>query len=73
MDEGRKDEERIVQDDPIVLEGDDDVLREPAPPLDPYTPEPGPRPGERRAFMLLSATVVVFVVVVALVFWAALR
>jgi hypothetical protein len=72
-DEERKDEERIVQEDPIVLEGDDDVLREPPPPLDPYTPEPGPGPGERRPFMILAATAIVFAIVVALVLLAAVR
>ena len=28
----------IVDTDPEVLEGEDDIPREPAPPLDPYTP-----------------------------------
>jgi hypothetical protein len=45
--------EHLVDTDPEVLEGEDDIPREPAPPLDPYTPEPGPRPGEQRAFNLL--------------------
>jgi hypothetical protein len=66
-------DERRVQDDPVVLEGDDEVPREPAPPLDPYTPEPGPGPGERRPFLLLSATVIVLFVVFSLVLWAAVR
>jgi hypothetical protein len=66
-------EERRVQDDPVVLEGEDEVPREPAPPLDPYTPEPGPGPGERRPFLLLSATVIVLFVVFSLVLWAAVR
>ena len=46
-------EERPIQDEPVVLEGEDEVPRQPAPPLDPYTPEPGPAPGEERAFNLL--------------------
>jgi hypothetical protein len=45
--------ERIVDTDPEILEGDDEIPREPATPLDPYTPEPGPRPGEQRAFRVL--------------------
>jgi hypothetical protein len=49
------------------------VPRQPAPPLDPYTPEPGPGPGERRPFLVLSATVIVLLVVFALVVWAAVR
>ena len=39
-----------MQHDPQVLEGEDELPRQPAPPLDPFTPEPGPGPGERRAF-----------------------
>jgi hypothetical protein len=66
-------EERRVQDDPVVLEGEDELPRQPAPPVDPYTPEPGPGPGERRPFLILSATLIVLVVVLALVLWAAVR
>jgi hypothetical protein len=36
--------------------------RQRSPPLDPYTPEPGPSPGEWRAFKFLPlAWIVVFV------------
>jgi hypothetical protein len=66
-------EERRVQDDPVVLEGEDELPRQPAPPVDPYTPEPGPGPGERRPFLILSATVIVLAVVLALVLFAAVR
>jgi hypothetical protein len=45
--------EHLVDTNPEVLEGEDEIPRQPAPPLDPYTPEPGPRPGEQRAFNLL--------------------
>jgi hypothetical protein len=45
--------ERLVDTDPEVLAGEDEIPREPAPPLDPYTPEPGPRPGEQRAFSIM--------------------
>jgi hypothetical protein len=47
------DRERLVDTDPEVLQGEDEIPREPAPPLDPYTPEPGPGPGEQRAFNLM--------------------
>jgi hypothetical protein len=45
--------EHLVDTNPEVLEGEDDIPREPPPPLDPYTPEPGPGPGEQRAFSLM--------------------
>ena len=66
-------EERPIQDEPLVLEGEDDIPRQPSPPLDPYTPEPGPRPGERRAFRLLALVALAALVVLALVLWAAVR
>jgi hypothetical protein len=69
---GREDE-RLVQPEPEVLEGDDDLPRQPAPPIDPYTPEPGVGPGERRAFRVLMWAWVPVLVVLALVLWAALR
>ena len=56
-----------------IMEGEDDVPRQPAPPLDPYTPEPGPRPGERRAFRVMWLAVLTFLVVVAIVVYAAAR
>ena len=55
------------------MAGEDDLPRQPAPPLDPYTPEPGPRPGEQRAFRAMWLAVAVVVVVVAIVVFAALR
>ncbi len=57
--------ERLVDINPEVLEGDDDIPREPAPPLDPYTPEPGPRPGERRAFRVIWVAWALLAVIVA--------
>jgi hypothetical protein len=69
----RMPEERPIQDEPVVLEGEDEVPRQPSPPLDPYTPEPGPGPGERRPFLVLSATVIVLLVVFAFVLWLAVR
>jgi hypothetical protein len=67
------DEPREVQSDPVVLEGDDQAHVEPAPPLDPFTPEPGPRPGERRAFRVLALAFVAIAIVVAIIVWAAVR
>ena len=45
----------------------------PTPPLDPYTPEPGPRPGERLAFRTMWWGVIVLAVLIAVLIWAALR
>jgi hypothetical protein len=65
--------EREVQHDPQVLEGEDELPRQPSPPRDPFTPEPGPRRGDRRAFGVLRlAWLVVAVVVVAIVVYALL-
>jgi hypothetical protein len=64
--------EREIQHEPQVLEGEDDVPRQPAPPLDPYTPEPGPGPGERRAFRVMRLAIVVVLIVVAIIVIAAL-
>ena len=66
-------EEREVQHEPQVLEGDDDVPRQPAPPLDPYTPEPGPRAGEERAFRVMRLAWIPVLIAIAIVVWAALR
>ena len=69
----REHEASEIQHEPQVLEGDDDSPRQPAPPLDPYTPEPGPGPGERRAFRVMRLAFVVIAVVVAIVLYAAIR
>ena len=66
-------DEREIQHEPQVLEGDDDVPRQPAPPIDPYTPEPGPRPGEERAFSVLRLAWIPVLIAIAIVVWAALR
>jgi len=66
-------EEREVQHDPQVLEGDDDLPRQPASHRDPYTPEPGPRPGERRAFRLMLWALLPIAIAVLIVVWAAVR
>lgn len=66
-------EEREIQHDPQVLEGDDDFPRQPAPPIDPYTPEPGPGPGERRAFAVMRWAWIPILVVVAVLLYVAIR
>ena len=65
--------EREVQHDPQVLEGEDELPRQPSPPLDPYTPEPGPSRGDRRAFRVIRLAWIPIVIVVAIVIYAALR
>jgi hypothetical protein len=65
--------EREIQHGPQVLEGEDELPRQPAPPADPYTPEPGPGPGERRAFRVLPWAWLAVAIVVALIIWAIVR
>ena len=65
--------EREVQHEPQVLEGEDELPRQPAPQLDPYTPEPGARPGERRAFAAMRLALIPIAIVVAIVVYAAIR
>ncbi|MBD0347958.1 MAG: hypothetical protein ICV59_02285 [Thermoleophilia bacterium] len=65
--------ERYVDREPPVVEGDDDIPRQPSPPLDPYTPEPGARRGERRAFRTLWLAWLLVAILVAVVVWATLR
>jgi hypothetical protein len=62
--------EREVQHDPQVIEGDDEVPRQPSLPKDPYTPEPGPGPGERRAFRLLPLVWIVVAILAAIILYA---
>ena len=65
--------EREVQHEPQVLEGEDELPRQPAPPLDPYTPEPGPRPGEGRAWAVMRLAWIPLLVAIAVIVIAALR
>ena len=65
--------EREVQHDPQVLEGEDDIPRQPAPPLDPFTPEPGPGPGERRAFGVMRLAWIVVIALVVMILIALVR
>jgi hypothetical protein len=65
--------EREIQHEPQVLDGDDDLPRQPAAERDPYVPEPAPRPGERRAWRVMRLAWLPILVAVAIVPWAALR
>jgi len=65
--------EREIQDEPQVLEGEDELPRQPAPLSDPFTPEPGPRPGDRRAFRVMRLAWIVVAIAVAIVLIALLR
>jgi hypothetical protein len=65
--------EREVQHDPQVLEGEDELPRQPAPTTDPYTPEPGPGSGETRAFRVMRLSLIPIAIVIAIVVYAAVR
>jgi hypothetical protein len=65
--------ERQVQDEPRVLEGEDELPRQPSPPRDPYAPEPGPTPVERTAFRLLPLVWVVVLVLAGIILYAVFR
>lgn len=65
--------EREVQHDPQVLEGDDELPRQPASPLDPYTPEPGPGPGEVRAFRVMRLAWLALAIGAVIVLYVLLR
>jgi hypothetical protein len=65
--------ERRVEDERQVIAGGDELPRQPSPPVDPYTPEPGPTPGERRAFKLLPLVWVVVLVLAGIILYAVFR
>jgi hypothetical protein len=65
--------EREVQHEPQVLEGEDEIPRQPTSQRDPFIPEPGPRPGEQRAFGVLRLAWIPVLIAVAIVVWAAFR
>ena len=67
------DRERLVQPEPQVLEGEDDVPRQPTSTRDPFVPEPAPRPGERRAWRAMRLALIPLLIVVAVVVYAAVR
>jgi hypothetical protein len=60
-------DEREVQREPEVLEGEDELPRQPAPPVDPYTPDTGPGPGEEKAYNVLRLAWIVIAIVVAVI------
>ena len=49
------------------FEGEEELLGGPPPSRDPYTPEPGPGPGEQRAFRLMRWAALLLVLVFAIV------
>ena len=69
----RMSEPRIEQPEPPVLRGEDEIPRQPAPPLDPYTPAPHPPTGERRVWANMRLALIPLAICVAIVLWAALR
>jgi hypothetical protein len=66
-------EPRVEQPEPAVLTGEDEVPRQPSPPLDPYTPAPHPARGERRVWARMRLALIPIAIVVAVIIWAALR
>jgi hypothetical protein len=65
--------ERLVQPDPEVLEGEDELPRQPSSQRDPFVPEPGPRPGERRAWGVMRLAWIPIVVLIAIIVYVAVR
>jgi hypothetical protein len=65
--------EREVQSEPQVLEGEDDLPRQPTSRRDPFVPEPRARPGERRAWRTMRLAWIPVLIAVAVVVIAALR
>ena len=67
------DREREVQHEPQVLQGEDELPRQPASPLDPYTPDTGPDPGEGRAYKVMRLAWIVVAIVILIVLIAIFR
>lgn len=65
--------EHVVDPEAGVIEGEDEIPRQPAPPLDPYTPEPGPGPGEQRAFNVMRLAWIPILIAVVLIVIALVR
>ena len=65
--------DRIVDPEAGVVEGEDEIPRQPPPPLDPYTPEPGPRPGDERAFRVLRLAWIPIVIAIVIIVIALVR
>jgi hypothetical protein len=66
-------EEHEVQEDPLVIEGDDDVPRQPALPNTEFVPPHVEGPTERRAIRVMALAFIPILIVVGIVLWAALR
>jgi hypothetical protein len=66
-------DERQVQPEPQVLEGDDELPRQPTSQRDPFVPEPYARPGERKAWRTMRLALIPIGIAVAIVLFAALR
>lgn len=65
--------ERLVQPNPEVIEGEDELPRQPSSQRDPFVPEPGPRPGERRAWGVMRLAWIPIVVLIAIIVYVAVR
>ena len=62
--------ERLVQDTPEVIEGDDPIPRQPVRPLDEYTVEPHNRPGQEWGWKAMRLAWIPFLVAAAiLIVW----
>jgi hypothetical protein len=69
-----EDREELVQPEPgEVIAGEDDLPRQPAPPLDPYTPEPAARPSTVRAWGVMRIAWIPVLVGFAIVVFALVR
>jgi hypothetical protein len=66
-------DERPIQQEPPVLEGDDELPRQPASQRDPFVPEPFARPGERRAWKLMRLALIPVVIAFVIVLLALFR
>ena len=67
-------EPEIVEPEANVIAGEDEVPRQPAPPLDPYTPDPvASNPTEERAWGVMRVAWIPILVAVAVVIFAWLR
>jgi hypothetical protein len=67
-----KEPEGRPQDEDESFEGEEELLGGLPPSRDPYTPEPGPGPGEQRAFRLMRWAALLLVLVFAIVILVAI-
>lgn len=64
----RHPEQEYSREPDVVEEGDAEAeFAAQAVPLDPYTPEPGARPGEKRAFRVMLLALIPIAIVVAII------